>query len=196
MKNLVHEGSLEALAAALDAATSQARIDFVHSLDRSDQRALWALAADAEPLCLADFVPDHLPPGTPVRHHGHNTLPLPGWGRRFRKVVFRDADGSVGGYNDSPFLIPIGPGFFVVRDCAEAEHPHSAIVVDYHQLPRGPVPDGWPGLRPNWLGLQVLVYFHTRDYMRRVSRHVTIGAATKYGRSMGSWFALAREDPE
>lgn len=195
MRALIHGGSLEALSEALDAASTAERIAFVQGLERADQRALWALAESAPPLSLADFVPDHVPEGTPVCHHGCNTLPLPRWGRHFRKPMFRAPGGEIWGYNDSPFATPIGPGFFTTRQTRPDEHPHSAIVVDYHLLPSGPVPDGWPRLRPNWLGLQVFVYFHTRDYMRRVSSHVTIGLATKYGRPLGSWFALAREDP-
>ncbi|HHO51000.1 MAG TPA: hypothetical protein ENK18_09055 [Deltaproteobacteria bacterium] len=194
MKALIHTGSPSALAEALDSASHPERIAFIQELGRADQRALWELAADAEPLTLEDFVPEHVPTGTPVTHHGCNTLPLPSWGRRFRKIMVRAPGGEIWGYNDSPFVVGIGPGFFTTRACRGAEYPHSSIVVDYHLLPAGPIPDAWPRLRPNWLGLQVLVYFHTRDYMRRVSRHVTIGMATKYGRPMGSWFALTRED--
>ncbi len=196
MKHLIHAGQLQALADALDASTHAQRVAFVHGLGRRDQRALWALAAGSEPLTLADLVPEAVPHGGEVRHHGHNTLLLPAWGRRFCKTMARGPAPEVFGYNASPFQTVIGPGFYVARRCRPDEHPASTVVVDYHLRPAGGAPSGWPSIRPNWLGLQVLVYFHTRDYLRRVSKHVTIGLATKYGWSIGSWFALTREDPE
>ena len=57
------------------------------------------------------------------------------------------------------------------------------------------MPEGWPRLRPNWLGIQLFVYFQTRDFMRRVSQHVTIGAAYKWdSMKMDQYFLLCRED--
>ena len=56
----------------------------------------------------------------------------------------------------------------------------------------------WPApaiIKPNSSGLQVLVYHKTRDYMRRVSSHVSIGAAYKgeSDKEMGAYFVLCRD---
>jgi hypothetical protein len=74
------------------------------------------------------------------------------------------------------------------------EQRHGGVVVDYYRTPTGEFPAGWPWVRPNWLGLQAFVYGWCHDYMRGVGRHVTIGAAWKWGRPVGSWFVLAREE--
>jgi hypothetical protein len=46
---------------------------------------------------------------------------------------------------------------------------------------------------PNSRGLQRFVYHRTRDFMRRVSRHVTIGAAYKGESPLDHYFVLVRE---
>jgi len=181
------------LGAALGAASHHQRLQFLESLTKADQRHLWEQAADNEPLTVEDLVPSDVAPGETIVWHGFNTLPLPRFGRRFRKPMTRLPDGSLAGYNDSPFTPIIGPGYFVTRACDDGEFDRSSVVVDYHLRPTGEVPESWPWLRPNWLGLQVLVYFHTRDYLRRVTDDVVIGLATKYGRSLGNWFTLVRE---
>jgi hypothetical protein len=43
------------------------------------------------------------------------------------------------------------------------------------------------------VGLQTLVYHQTRDFMRRVSSHVTIGAAYKKERALNVHFILCRD---
>lgn len=185
-------GQPTALAATLDAASLPQRLEFLESLTKADQRRLWEAAADHAPLTVDDLVPADQPVGEPIVWHGFNTLPLPRFGRRFRKPMVRLPDGRIGGYNDSPFTPFIGPGYFVTRACEAGEFDHSSVVIDYHQRPSSPVPASWPWLRPNWLGLQVLVYFHTRDYLRRISDGVVIGLATKYGKGLGNWFTLVR----
>ena len=37
------------------------------------------------------------------------------------------------------------------------------------------------------------IYHRTRDFMRGVSEHVTIGRATREGKPMDNWFVLCRE---
>lgn len=186
-------GEGHGLVSALDAAGLPQRLQFLESLTRTDQRRLWEQAADNAPLTVDDLVPSDAAVGEPVVWHGYNTLPLPRFGRRFRKPMVRLPDGSVAGYNDSPFTPLLGPGYFVTRACRDGEFEASDVVVDYHLGPTGPVPEAWPWVRPNWLGLQMFVYFHTRDYLRRVSDDVVIGLATKYGQSLGNWFTLVRE---
>lgn len=179
----------------LDDSGHEARVAALAALTGPQQRALYEGAAGAEPLVLDDFVPAGRPALQPVLHHGVNTLPLPAFGRRFVKVMARQPEGTVIGWNRSPFAWLIGPGYFTLRPTVGDEQQHGGVVVDYYQTPTRPVPDGWPWILPNWLGLQSLVYGWCHDYMRRVSSDVTIGAAWKWGRPVGSWFVLAR-DPQ
>ena len=46
---------------------------------------------------------------------------------------------------------------------------------------------------PNTQGLQRFVYHRTRDFMRGVSAHVSIGAAYKVEKSLDHYFVLVRE---
>jgi hypothetical protein len=100
------------------------------------------------------------------------------------------------GYNASPFEWSVGPGFFLaVRTAGRPEwEERGAIVVDYFQIPDGPMVEGWPPAVPNTKGLQRFVYHRTRDFMRRVSTHVTIGAAFREEKSIDHYFVLCRED--
>lgn len=180
------------LHAFLDDIGHDGRVQALSALGRAEQRLLYESAAGAEPLGLDDFVPSTRAPLVPVPHHGFNTLPLPAAGRSFVKRMVRQGDGTVIGWNDSPFAWLIGPGYFTLRPTVGDEQQYGGVVVDYYLTPDGPKPDGWPWIRPNWLGLQALVYGWCHDYMRRVSSDVTIGAAWKWGRPVGSWFALTR----
>ena len=66
-------------------------------------------------------------------------------------------------------------------------------MVDYYQVPDGAVADGWPAVVANDWRLQRFVYHQTRDFMRRVSRHVSIGAAFKRERPLDHYFVLCRK---
>ena len=190
--------SLEALAAYLDGLAPAERLAETRTLSRRDQRRLYQRAAGSAPLTLDDFVPASIGPRIEVIHHGRNTLPLPAPLRLFQKRMCRPETGKgrLFGYNQSPFIRPIGPGFFVTIPTAgkSAWEARGAIVVDYYQVPDGPVAAGWPEVIPNSKGLQRFVYHHTRDFMRRVSAHVTVGAAYKGEKSLDHYFMLCRED--
>jgi len=67
------------------------------------------------------------------------------------------------------------------------------VVIDYFQVPDGPVAEGWPQVVANDWRLQRFVYHQTRDFMRRVSRHVSIGAAFKRERPLDHYFVLCRK---
>lgn len=186
-------GTLEAVAAAIAKLPVDRRSDVLLALGKRHQRALYSLAARGWPVKPEDLVPPN-DPDTEVVHDGRNTLPI---FRRFQKRFARHADGTVYGYNEGSTRRWIGPGFFVCRPCeGPVETGRSAWVVDYFRVPVGPVPAGWPRIRPNWLGLQVFVYHHTRDHLRRVAPGVLIGAAYKtvLGREieLGSYFLLVR----
>jgi hypothetical protein len=189
--------SIDAVAAYLDGLSHAERLAETRSLERAAQRRLYRAAERSAPLDLAHFVPVGTAPRTPVRHHGRNTLPLPGGLRLFEKrFAMPEAGGDrLFGYNESPFLGTIGPGFFVAVPTAgrSAWEARGAVVVDYFQIPDGAVPDGWPSVVPNTKGLQRFVYHRTRDFMRKVSTHVSIGAAYKVESALDHYFVLCRE---
>ena len=190
--------SLSDIAAFLDGADHDTRVAETRTLGRAQQRSLYELAAAAAPLTFDDFLPPDRAPLTPVRHHGTNTLPLPSAFRVFEKRFCRPAGDVAGlfGYNHGATEGIIGPGYFVTIPTAgnDAWEARGAIVVDYFQVPDGEVPAAWPKVKPNSSGLQRLVYYQTRDFMRRVSTHVTIGAAYKVEKPLGHFFTLVRQD--
>lgn len=186
------------VAAWLDARTHDERVAATRTLTRAQQRTLYTRASLAPAITLEHFVPKDRADRTEVRHHGRNTLPLPAAFRVFEKRFSRPTDGSsrLFGYNEGASRPLIGPGYFVAR--STAENPVWAargdIVIDYFQVPDGSVADTWPPVVPNSKGLQMFVYKGTRDYMRKVSEHVSIGAAFKGERALDHYFVLVRED--
>lgn len=188
--------SLGAVAELLDGMAPSERALALAVLDRARQRRLYALAAAAPPVDLAHFVPAGHAALAPVAHAGRNTLPLPRKHRFFRKVFCRPSDGGVRlwGYNDAPSRGLIGPGYFVAVPTAGRPdwEARGGVVVDYFQVPDGAVPPGWPAVVPNTKGLQRFVYHRTRDFMRRVSGHVSIGAAYREEKALDHYFTLCR----
>jgi hypothetical protein len=186
---------IEAIGAYLDGLDGVARWREVAQLDRGRQRALYEKAAHAEVIDLAHFV-GNAPPRAEVIHDGVNTLPLPGHWRRFQKRFCRPVDGGgrLFGYNEGPTRRLIGPGFFVAMPSAGRPQwaARGGVVVDYFQVPDGAVADGWPPVVDNRWRLQRFVYHETRDFLRRVSHHVSIGAAFKRERPLDHYFALCR----
>jgi hypothetical protein len=187
---------IEAIGAYLDGLDDEARRREASGLGRARQRMLYEKAAHAAPIDLAHFVGDARA-REEVIHDGVNTLPLPGPLRRFQKRFCRperDGGGRLFGYNEGPARAAIGPGCFVAVPTAgrPAWAARGAIVVDYFQVPDGAVADGWPRVVENRRGLQRFVYHETRDFMRRVSRHVSIGAAFRRERPLDHYFVLVR----
>ncbi len=70
----------------------------------------------------------------------------------------------------------------------------SGVVIDYFEVPDGEVVGSWPKIVPNSRWLQFFVYHKTRDFVRGVSKHVSIGEAYKKEKSMGVFFILCRDD--
>ncbi len=180
----------------LDAMPHAARWAELSALDRDDQRALYEKAASAEPLGLEHFVPDPAP-RVPIIHHGRNTLPLPRPFKMFQKRFCRPDNGTEGlyGYNEGVSRPMVGPGYFVAvaTDGRPTWEARGSVVVDYYQVPTGAVAYGWPKVIPNHQGLQRFVYHRTRDFMRRVSEHASIGAAYKNERPLDHYFVLCRD---
>lgn len=199
LRNLLRDNGvrIEAVAAHLDGLSHTDRLAETRTLSRGEQRRLYRAAEQSAPLTLGDFVPAGAAPRTQVIHHGRNTLPLPSPLKLFQKRMARPEAGGdrLFGYNESPFISTIGPGFFVVVPTAGRPEweARGAVVVDYFQIPDGPVPDGWPPVIPNTKGLQRFVYHRTRDFMRRVSAHVTVGAAYKVEKALDHYFMLCKQ---
>ncbi|HRI62843.1 MAG TPA: hypothetical protein PK156_01360 [Polyangium sp.] len=198
LRDLIHDPNttVDAIGRYLDGLGAEERLGETRTLSRDDQRKLYQKAEKAEAITLEHFVPKAIGPRVAVHHDGRNTLPLlPSW-KLFQKRFCKPDDGSsrLFGYNQSPFLSTIGPGFFVAiptKGNADWES-RGAVVIDYFQVPDGPVSDGWPKVIPNSKGLQVLVYNGTRDFMRLVSQHVSIGAAYKGEKALDHYFILCR----
>jgi hypothetical protein len=179
----------------LDGLSHDDRLRECQSLSGKDQKTLFRKAADSPPLDFEFFVPAGTPPLTQVIHHGKNSQPA---FRNFQKRWCRpaDCDDRLYGYNETVLRPVIGPGYFVAHETDDGgRDPRGAVVVDYFMTP----PDdgkaaGWPEVKPNSSGLQRFVYHLTRDYMRRVSAHVSIGEAHRLEKRVMGWFILCRED--
>jgi hypothetical protein len=211
LKAMLNDASvgIDRIAAHLDALGMEERVAEVFALGRADQRRLYDRAQASAPLTLDDFVPAGIAPLVPVRHRGKNTLPLLPALKRFEKRMCRPADGSARlfGYNENPpALKALGlVGYFVGLEtthepAGQLELPESkkwrargGVVVDYFQVPDATVAPGWPRVIPNTRGLQYFVFNGTRDFMRRVSDGVSIGAAYKGEHKMDHYFVLVRQ---
>ena len=179
----------------LDQLDGAARWREAGALDRSRQRVLWNKAAHAPAIDFVHFV-GAAGPLVEVIHDGVNTLPVPAPLRRFQKRFCRPERGGARlfGYNEGPTRRLVGPGYFVAVPTADrpAWSALGAVVVDYFQIPDGEVAPGWPRVVDNHWRLQRFVYEATRDFMRRVSSHVSIGAAFKRERPLDHYFVLCR----
>jgi hypothetical protein len=185
------ERAIDRIGEALDRMTHAARLWTVLSIEPSEQRTLWELLKDRQ--CdTAHFVPAGVEPVVEVIHHGKNTLPAHNF---FQKRFCRADDGSsdLHGYNHQSLSWLVGPGYFVAHDTAGESDPPAAYVIDYTRLP-AKKPDAWPPIVPNERRLSRFVYAGMKDYMRRVSSHVSIGRAHRHGKPMNAWFVLCRED--
>lgn len=184
---------IKAIEQYLDGLDDQSRIRETRTLGRSHQRRLYDAASGHKPVDLDFFVPPDRPPMQEVYHWGKNTL---GLFSHFAKVMCRPDDASAAsnqlwGYNSSGGFVNtfVGPGYFVA-------HPFDVdgeVLVDYLMIPPRK-PEGWPEIIPNEARLSRFVYSGTQDILRGVSKHVTIGRATKGGKDMDAWFVLCRED--
>lgn len=177
---------LPALAAFFDALDSESRVREARSLGASAQARLFEAAAGFRPVTLDDFVPTDRSPLEPVIHFGRNSLPV----FRIFEKRFCKADGGgadLWGYNEQAFKTFTGPGYFVARQADARE-----VVIDYCETPPRK-PGAWPEILPNSARLSRFIYYRTKDFMRGVSRYVSIGRATREGKPMDNWFVLCRE---
>jgi hypothetical protein len=181
------------IAAHLDGLGHSRRLAEIYALTGREQGRLYTCAADSPPLTLDYFVPRSVGDATEVIHYGKNSQPA---FRSFQKRWCRQPGSTeqLCGYNETLVRPLIGPGYFVARltDGGGSDE-RGAVVVDYFMVPEGPVAEGWPDIRPNNRGLQMFVYNKTRDYMRRVSEHVSIGVAYRQEARVMGYFVLCRQ---
>jgi hypothetical protein len=186
------------IGAWLDAAAPDARLAAVFELGRNGQSELYRRAESGAPVTLEHFVPPQVASLAAVHHRGKNSLPLPGKLRLFEKRFCRPATSGerLFGYNHSPLKGLVGPGYFVAESARAkpAWSARGAVVFDYFQVPDVAVPADWPRVVDNSRGLGRLVYGGLRDFMRRVSAHVSIGADYKGETAIGQYFVLVRQD--
>ncbi len=178
-----------AIAEVLDGGGHADRMDAITSLGgTARQGKLWTAAASAPTVTQADLVPPDTAPLREVIFHGKNSLPA---FTLFQKRFCRppaDAPGDqLWGYNHQTLAWLTGPGYFVVHPEGDAP-----AAIDYRRVPPGH-PASWPAVKPNDVGFSRFVYRDMVDYLRRVSRHVLIGRATRHGKELPNYFILCRE---
>lgn len=191
--------TLAQVKAELDGTDHAGRMAALATSNRAQQRWLFELAAASPVLTTQQLCAPSLGAGVPVTHHGRNTLPLPGAFRVFQKPMCRAQDGTdrLFGFNEGASRPLVGPGYFVAYSTSvgqEGWEARGGVVVDYFKVPDGPAAAGWPKVVPNTRGLQILVFNGTRDFLRGVSNHVTIGAAYKGEKALDHYFTLCRQD--
>jgi hypothetical protein len=180
---------LEGLSKHLDRLDETSRVREVRNITAEEQARLFDEAEGFLPLTVDHFVPDSMPPLSQVIHYGRNSLPLFRiFQKRFCRSPEKNPDSPLWGYNEQSFKRFTGPGYFVARQADENE-----VVIDYCEVPPGK-PDAWPRVLPNSARLSRFIYFRTRDYMRGVSRHVSVGRATRDGKRLNNWFVLCRQE--
>ena len=164
-----------------------ARIEEVLQLKKKHQMKLWDLAKDAPVgLDLDYLVPKDAKVLDPYPFAGKNSLPV---FTHFKKVFYKQSNGEIGGYNDSPIAWLIGWGYMVVEK--NSKNPKE-LGVNYLRIPEEK-PEGWPVIKSNSSGLTRFVYGNMIDYLRWVSEDVLIGRAYRAGETeMPNWFVLCR----
>lgn len=187
---MIEEGrSQKEMGTYLDSLTHEERLREMEAVPGFMQSKLYSLSTPD--LKLDDMVPANSPPLQEIIFYGKNSLPAM---NIFQKRMCRSNDGKiVWGYNHQSLKWLTGPGCFIVT--SETDRP-GEVLIDYTKLPDN-FPPQWPKLWPkpksNTSGITALVYGHMKDYMRRVSRNVFIGEATKKGKKLNQYFILCRQ---
>jgi hypothetical protein len=183
---------LERLRAMLDTCGPWARANAVRGLNPTQMKALFEGVEGGEALTLDAMVPtgEAL---TEVIHHGKNTLPaFSHFQKRFCRPDGDEHPDQLWGYNHNGGvqMAVTGPGYFVATLTEKGE-----VLIDYAKVPPRK-PESWPAIMGPTARAGSLVWAGMTDVLRKVSEHVTIGAAYKGGKAMGQYFALCREDPK
>lgn len=175
----------------LDSLEPTERVAEIGTLGRAHQARLFEAANGHKPISLNHLVSPGLGAMQEVVHDGKNSLPV---FNHFAKVFLRptpDEGSELWGYNRAGAFIEtvVGPGYFVAYE-SEVD---GEVLVDYLRVPPER-PEHWPAILPNSARLSRFVYGGTQDTLRGVSKHVTIGRASKGGHPMSAWFVLCRND--
>ncbi|MED5371555.1 MAG: hypothetical protein VX899_11105 [Myxococcota bacterium] len=180
---IAQDCTLEALEAALDAASPAERKAWMRGLRKRDMARLYDLAEgrDVGPEFFLD------PDGGELTWAGRNSLPA---FSDFAKAFAR-FNGRIQGYNVNEGVAEWfgGPGHFLVRACG-AEHGQQ-LIFDYTWEPDA-VPAHWPGAVSNLKGSYKLVYGNMKDVVRRLSKDLIVSAAYRKGKPEGAYFCLVR----
>ena len=178
---------LSLVATHLDGLGAEQRVTEVREVPGSQQKRLFAAAADGRALSFEDYVPSDTAERKFVRHLGKNSLPV---FSHFEKRFARPELGAkvLWGFNHGPTMALIGPGHFVMRDGPGEGELH----VDYYSIPSERLDDA-PPLKANDKGISTLVYGNMIDVLRGVSAHVSVGRAIKHGKDTNNYFLLCRE---
>jgi hypothetical protein len=187
------EHAIERISSALDAMTHDSRLATMLTIEPKEQRKIWELFKDRE-IAADHFVAPGTKPLEEVIHHGKNTLPTHNFFQK-RFCLADDESGELWGYNHQSLSWATGPGYYVAHPSADEKDAPSSFVIDYTRIPPKK-PESWPPVIPNQKKLGRFVYSGMKDYMRRVSEHVSVGRAYKGGKPMNAWFVLVRQDPE
>ena len=182
---------LDAIASYLDALSEAERTLAVRTITGRQQMKLWH-AAEGRGATLDAFVLPETEAAVEVINMGKNSLPVfTHFEKRFCRVTGRPD--VLYGYNEGPTRGLVGPGYFVAHFFED----RGEVGIDYNQVPPADatLPAGWPAIKPNEQGLQVLVYARMIDYMRVISSSVTIGRAVKKGKETPNTFLLHRTAP-
>ena len=171
---------LQALAAALDDATHDQRVDWLRSLNKKELIRLYALAEGTE--MTVEQLRDEA--GEVVIHYGKNSLPA---FTHFQKRMMFTGE-RIQGYNEQTFRWFTGPGHFLARPSDDVP---GELWLDYTWVPDA-APSEFPPPKDNMSGTSRLVYGGMIDILRRVTDNVTIGAAIRGGKMSGDYFGLCR----
>lgn len=177
------------LAAYLDGLDNRQRQDQIASLTKDEERRLFEAAKGFRPLTPDYYVTSVTPPLTEITYKGKNTLPvLTHFEKRFCRPDRPTSEPQVWGYNQNPLTRLVGPGYFVAKQA-----PGGEVVIDYNEIPPAKV-KSWPRIKANSEGLQRFIYYQACDYMRGVSKHVSVGHVTMNGEFRDMWFVLCRNE--
>lgn len=182
---------LDKLSEVLDGLGHEGRVHTTRTWTKKQMAAIFE-ACKGRPISLDLLVPPSVGARVEVIHDLRNTLPLFTHAeKRFARL--EDDVAAMCGYNAQHGLARASePGYFTVREGAD-DHANE-LVIDYGQVPKTK-PDAWPEIEANDKGfLNPIVWGGMVDYLRRISEHVSIGAATKKGKPIGQYFALVRRD--
>ena len=185
-KMITENQSIDSIGAYLDSLSPADRLREVQSFPG---KLMLLLFQKAKTVSLQEMAPFTSEPLKEIIFHGKNSLPA---FFLFQKRMCRSPDGnSVWGYNHQPLQKLTGPGYFVVSE--NTDRP-GEVMIDYTKIPYQ-APLGWPKLKANTTGITYLVYGNMKDFMKKVSKNIFIGEATKKSKKIGQYFLLCRQGP-